>query len=439
MLANDIRINQQAFFSSTIPLKISEAQIKKHIRDRRVRQLKDLRCSLYLRFNSARTGGTWWFYRYQDGKQHPYRIATYPATQAKDIMEVVSAVSVQVARGEELECNLFETVEQLVDWHVQRQLKLNRSSKARLHNLRSMADKHISSMLHGWPVSMLDYQALDKELIQPMFELGYSVSYVRANFNLVKTAFSAAKKLKHITRDPIADVQFKHFFADTFSVSRAQVRGCRLNTDQLPGLLAVVEKQDPPRRLLITMILAHGTRIGETRKALWKNVSLTQKRWTVPKEDAKNGQSVVYPLTDEIVELLQSYRDWQDKLGYQSDCVFPVSKRGSKPIYAALASEWVREVANKTWSAHDLRKRARSVWLELGIDYIVCEALLNHARDKLDQVYIHTHMELQKKQAMETYHDWLKSCWRSCFTPVSMKSKILDQRPSDLALHKIPR
>ncbi|OBU32036.1 hypothetical protein [Photobacterium kishitanii] len=83
----------------------------------------------------------------------------------------------------------------------------------------------------------------------------------------------------------------------------------------------------------------------------------------------------------------------------------------------------------KAWSAHDLRKRARSIWAELGVDYIVCEYLLNHARDKLDQAYIHTHMELQKKEALETYHKWLKKDG----VPVSIQNLIIDKPLSRLA------
>ena len=30
-------------------------------------------------------------------------------------------------------------------------------------------------------------------------------------------------------------------------------------------------------------------RLGETRKTLWKNISFIEKRWLIPKEDAKNG------------------------------------------------------------------------------------------------------------------------------------------------------
>ncbi|MCD9529581.1 hypothetical protein [Photobacterium carnosum] len=112
---------------------------------------------------------------------------------------------------------------------------------------------------------------------------------------------------------------------------------------------------------------------------------------------------------------------------------FPLSRWNNQPIYSAKASEWVRGVSKQAWSAHDLRKRARSIWAELGVDYIVCESLLNHARDKLDQANIHTHMELQKKEALETYHKWLKKGWCTCLAPVLIQNDTLDKPLSRLA------
>ncbi|MBD1572873.1 site-specific integrase [Vibrio sp. S17_S38] len=406
-----IRLNQNVFFNSTVTVRMSEAQIRKHIDDRRVSELKDARCSLYLRFNSNRTGGTWWLRRYKNGSEMKVRIGQYPTTQAKDVMSLVSAATITIEKGDAVECSKFETVDQLIDWHVKRESSSKLSSRERLNNLRSMADRHLIGMFHGVSVMKVDHALIDADLIKPMFAQGYSVAYVRAIFNLLKTAFNTAHKLKHITLNVIADVRFKSFFNDNFSLTRAQLKGCRVNADQLPGILQMTKQARFPVRMLIMMILGHGSRIGETRKAKWSDISFMMKRWTIPKSETKNGEEMVYPLSAWMVEQLHSYQAWQVESGYVGDWVFPVSKKGNKAVYASLASQWVQEVAQGLWSAHDLRKRARSIWLDIGVDYIVCEALLNHARDKLDQAYIHTHMELQKKQAIETYHEWLKIHW----------------------------
>ncbi|NRF28254.1 terminase gpA endonuclease subunit [Vibrio coralliilyticus] len=140
------------------------------------------------------------------------------------------------------------------------------------------------------------------------------------------------------------------------------------------------------------------------------------KRWTIPKQYTKTKKEVVYPLTDEMVVLLRAFKEWQLANYYKGNNVFPLTKRGKQAIHATKACEIVREISKGQWSAHDLRKLARTVWADLGVDYLVAETLLNHAKGKLDQAYIHTHMELQKLSALKTYHSWLKNCWRSCFS-----------------------
>lgn len=79
--------------------------------------------------------------------------------------------------------------------------------------------------------------------------------------------------------------------------------------------------------------------------------------------------------------------------------------------------------SEQCWSAHDLRKRARSIWAELGVDYIVAESLLNHSGSALDEAYIYAHMAENKREALQTYHDWLNSCWLNSFTPVFLQNR----------------
>jgi hypothetical protein len=38
---------------------------------------------------------------------------------------------------------------------------------------------------------------------------------------------------------------------------------------------------------------------------------------------------------------------------------------------------------------------------------MVGELLLNHTPSKLDQAYIQTHADTQKRQALDNYHQWL--------------------------------
>jgi hypothetical protein len=63
---------------------------------------------------------------------------------------------------------------------------------------------------------------------------------------------------------------------------------------------------------------------------------------------------------------------------------------GRSAVSDRNASYWLRRISKGNWSAHDMRKLARTSWAVLGIDYTVTEQLLNHSMSKLDKAYIHT-------------------------------------------------
>jgi hypothetical protein len=69
-----------------------------------------------------------------------------------------------------------------------------------------------------------------------------------------------------------------------------------------------------------------------------------------------------------------------------------------------------RRLSDRQWTSHDLRKVARTCWMDLGIDYLVGEMLVNHALKNMDATYIHTAAETLKRQALETWHARLDEC-----------------------------
>ncbi|CAK3544202.1 hypothetical protein VCRA2121O67_410021 [Vibrio crassostreae] len=74
---------------------------------------------------------------------------------------------------------------------------------------------------------------------------------------------------------------------------------------------------------------------------------------------------------------------------------------------AAKASSIIQTVSQRKWTAHDLRKLARTCWTELGTDYLIGELLLNHTLSKLDETYIKTHANNMKREALEQYQSYL--------------------------------
>ncbi len=410
-----IRLNQKALVSQTIKCKISDAKIRQYAKDPRVQRLKDERFSLYFMYRKDRSKGSWQLISYKNGCQMSQVFASYPQTSAQKATQLVK---LNVETGVSLiEHDYFPSVNHLLEWHIKRQETLNKLANSRIIALKSMFDSHLCQCFEGLSVDQLNHSEIDERLIVPMLGANYSLSYVRSMFQFVKVAFRSAYEVKKLSTNPMNDMKWTNFIKQPIKPKPPKL--LPLNT--LPTLEQIGASQ-PMHHALCTMMLYHGTRIGETRLAKWRHINLETKQWHIPARNTKSKKDIVYPLSDEMVEYLTSYKQWQLGQYYKGNNVFPLTKRDKSPIHAALASQMVREVSKSEWSAHDLRKLARTIWADLGVDYLVAESLLNHAKDKLDVVYIHSHVELQKKDALNTYHQWLKNCWRTCQAPASLSS-----------------
>ncbi|WP_213865708.1 tyrosine-type recombinase/integrase [Vibrio crassostreae] len=415
-----IKLNAGVHHAATVRCKISDAQIKRYAKLPHVRQLKDERYSVYLRYKKNRQQGSWVFYEYRGSKQTAHVFGKYPNLSAKHIPDVVEHIVKELSTGIRARSNEFTTVDELLVWYLDMETRNGHLSKNRLTSLKAMIDSHLISRLHCVEIAGLSHREIEKKLMKPLREGLYSISYIRSIFQALKVAFNQARKMNKIGHDPLNGMVFTDFVK-----AKIKPKGCKLLVGQIADLLEQFGQAEPLTRMLCLMMVSHGTRIGETRKAKWCNICLVTKRWKIPRHDTKTRKEILYPLTDEWVSLLQAYKAWQLAKHYKGNNLFPSSKRDQGPVSSAEASQMIRAIAKGSWTAHDLRKLARTVWADIGIDYLVAETLLNHAKGKLEQAYIHTHIELQKSEALKTYHSWLKNCWRTCFIPDFRKTSTL--------------
>tara|TARA_B100001094_G_scaffold333185_2_gene409349 strand:- start:4864 stop:5328 length:465 start_codon:yes stop_codon:yes gene_type:complete len=150
------------------------------------------------------------------------------------------------------------------------------------------------------------------------------------------------------------------------------------------------------------MLLLHGTRLGETRQAKWQDISFKYKTWTIPAHRTKTNSELVLPLTQYTVKLLKDYKK-------KNSGTYLFSNKKGEVLAHSTADYMLNQLSKGQWTAHDIRKRFRSILADPGIDYYVSESLLNHAKGKLDQAYIHTYLENLKQEALKSYHSKLST------------------------------
>ncbi|VVO30611.1 site-specific integrase [Pseudomonas fluorescens] len=385
----------------TLQVTLTDAEIRRHGPDQ-IRQLRDPRHpSLRFRYSTVdRTKGAWhvvvagvW------GKA-----GNYPDLNAKTMLATLPAILARRSADPKAVSTTthWKTVGDLLTWYVDRMTRDKGLSAKRKASAQSAIKCHLAPCLSTVPLLELDRPTLDRLLLWPMQER-YALSFVRSVYGVLAVAHRQALRLSMIGASPMTALKFGDFVQTKIKAKPARLRGADL--DALLPLLAERFDQAPVGGMLALMMLCHGSRIGETRMARWKNLNLSARQWFIPAPDTKTKSEHTLPLTDQLCALLRRYRALQQASGYDGPHLFPGSARAS--ISATKASTLFADLGHGEWSSHDLRKVARTAWTDLGVDYMVGELLLNHAMKDLDQAYIHTTAEALKRKALEAWHSWL--------------------------------
>ena len=387
--------------SATREVKLSEAEVRRQAADNSVRDLRDPRHpGLYLRFWSNRERGTWHLVR---GKKW-VPVARWPDLSVSAVLAELPALRQRLLRSPATApvVSGMVTVGQLLDWYGDRMARDRSLSAKRKAGARSAIAQHLKPRLDDLAVADVTADALDKQLMWPC-QAEVSLSYLRQMFALLLTAFRQALQLGLIDRNPMAGMRF-----NDFTKAKILPKAARLRDVQLPELtqqLAQAFEAAPGDAMLALMMLAHGTRIGETRMARWSEISLAAAEWFIPAANTKTRTEHRLPLTAQVEALLIRYRAIQQAGGYEGVYLFP-NRRGLS-LSETQASAVFTRLGQGEWTSHDLRKVSRSTWTDLGIDGHIGEMLLNHTLGKIASTYIHTQAMQQRRAALEKWHAWL--------------------------------
>ncbi len=389
--------------SKSIDVRFSEAEIKRNQSENDVTQLKDPRFPLRLRFSADRTKATWHLVTYRNNQTYWRKLGTWPTLTFKALENRLPDLLAQVAiepDSKNLTAEQFKTVADLLSWYQKRSGLLTGLSKSRKANIKSVVKCHLIPAIGHINYEVLNPAQVDDLLVCPL-QAKRKLSTVRLAFMVLKAAFNQAKKQKRININPMSDMVFSDFIQDTVTAKDGA-----LTMMMLPNLLTQLTNQAIRIQILVSLLLAFGTRIGETRLARWDHFDYNKRTWTIPKDNTKTKQTHELPLTDQMIRLLNAYRKEQRYLGYQGLYLFPGQKAKSA-LAESTVSKLMKQFSLGEFSAHDFRKLAKSCWSELKVDYMVGKRLLNHSLSQLDKAYDQTLIAGPKREAIEDYHHYL--------------------------------
>jgi len=385
----------------TLTVILSDAEIRRNAELQHVRDLRDARHpSLHFRYKKDRTRGSWYLVVRSGWK----KIASYPDLNTKGLLTALPAVRIRLAEdpAASVSVGTWKTVGELLDWFSDRMSRDRSLSAKRKGTAKAAIKCHLRPKLGDLLLTEVTRANLDTLLMWPLQEQR-SLAYVRLMFGLLIVGFRQAAKLDMIETNPMAAFRFVDFTKARIKTKPARLRGVQV--EQVLGELSSGFDDEPADCMLALMMLCHGTRVGETRQARWSHISLTDRQWFIPAENTKTRCEHTLPLTDQACALLRRYKDAQALRRYEGAYLFPA--RNGKPISETQGCAVFTRLGKGEWTSHDLRKVARTGWMDLGVDYLVGEMLVNHTMTRNVKTYIHTAAEALKREALETWHEWL--------------------------------
>jgi integrase len=376
-----------------LAVNLTDTAIKAHAKDLDVSELRDVKNPLCLRFHKNREKATWCYYVNKGNAKQRTRLGYWPSLKTKDVVAMVPGIIEKLHHGKEVQSSNFKTVGELLTWYSLRTSKEALKSKSRRKGVLSAIDRHLLPRLENVSINAVRKVVIDEQLILPLQNQHLKPSTIRQYFAILKRVFASAKELELISLNPMAGMKFRDHVQ-----RRIEPKQSRLLVDDAKGVLEQLVSVSESTRVMILFMLMFATRIGETRQLRWSYIDLNTGLITLPETVTKTGVVHILPITSQAHSMLSEY-----KANSTGDYLFG----GTEPISSSAADKLVREVSKRKWSAHDLRKVARSVWATIGVDYWVAERLLNHKQKGLDLVYINADSMAVKRAALEQYHVWL--------------------------------
>jgi integrase len=162
----------------------------------------------------------------------------------------------------------------------------------------------------------------------------------------------------------------------------------------------------PVTRLLLKFLILTAARCCEARGALWNEIDLTARTWTIPASDPVSGRRMkagvmhVVPLADRAVEILQEAREL-----HEGRLVFPGTK--GQPLSDNTLSKLMRD-GGVPGTPHGFRSAFKDWAAERGVRDEVSEAALAHAdRNRVRAAYLRTRFLEERQLLMQQWADFV--------------------------------
>ena len=160
----------------------------------------------------------------------------------------------------------------------------------------------------------------------------------------------------------------------------------------------------PITKLALKFIVHTFVRPGALRSAVWTDFDFENKIWRIPAEKMKMNEEHLVPLSDQVLEILDSVRDYSGNY----KLVFPSTHDRRNVMSDNTLTNAIRKRLHFDATAHGFRTTASTILNEAGFRVDVIERQLAHGeRNKVRAAYNRSQYLAERIKMMQWYADYL--------------------------------
>lgn len=365
-----------------------------------------------LTFTLSAKGTAAWTLRYRTaGKRKELTLGRYPDISLTRAREIAAAKRVDVQQGIDPAAEKRKAEHATANAWTFRKLAEDYMEKA--------ADRLAENTLYGRRQQLRDYvypkigniAATDvspAEIVNIVEAASVkSLHVARLVLIVIREIFAHGIARHVVTHDPCAHIKAKAIIGGT----KQQRERVMLSDSEIGEMLkALPQVMSRPNALMVRILLATGTRIGELVQAEWKNVNFEAAEWTIPVEHSKTKKAFVIPLAPMVAGWFAELQ----AMAFGSRYVLPIRSRnhggeGDAHMEPTSLNAALNGLAGalgdkcRRFTPHDLRSTCRSHLGMLGVDVLIAERCLNHSLGGLVAVYDKHDYLTERRRALELW------------------------------------
>ncbi|WP_340255732.1 tyrosine-type recombinase/integrase [Roseobacter sp. HKCC-CH-9208] len=179
-----------------------------------------------------------------------------------------------------------------------------------------------------------------------------------------------------------------------------------INQDELRAVWQAAEQLGYPFGPMTQLLILTGQRRAEVAGALWSEIDLKNRTWTIGKERSKNGKANIVGLSEQAMRLIKQL---PRRLG--SDYLFTVTGSTASSGFSHAKTRLDRDSGVSDWRLHDLRRTFATHSVEhLFVAPMIVDKILNHQSGVVSGVMaVYQRQELlsERRNALQAWADYL--------------------------------